>query len=64
MMLKVFRMELEGLQQLNEEDSGTDPYRVFRINITQYLQDFYRFLSSHHIKKEFEDLFVGKLDIL
>ena len=63
MMLKVFRMELEGLQQLNEEDSGTDPYRVFRINITQYLQDFYRFFKLSPYKKEFEDLFVGKLDI-
>jgi tetratricopeptide (TPR) repeat protein len=63
MMLKVFRMELEGLQQLTEEDSGTDPYRVFRTNITQYLQDFYRFFKLSPYKKEFEDLFVGKLDI-
>jgi tetratricopeptide (TPR) repeat protein len=63
MMLKVFRMELEGLQQMNEEDSGTDPYRVFRTNITQYLQDFYRFFKLSPYKKEFEDLFVGKLDI-
>jgi tetratricopeptide (TPR) repeat protein len=63
MMLKVFRMELEGLQQLNEEDSGTDPYRLFRTNITQYLQDIYRFFKLSPYKKEFEDLFVGKLDI-
>jgi tetratricopeptide (TPR) repeat protein len=63
MMLKVFRMELEGLQQLTEEDSGTDPYRVFRTNSTQYLQDFYRFFKLSPYKKEFEDLFVGKLDI-
>jgi tetratricopeptide (TPR) repeat protein len=63
MMLKVFRMELEGLQQLNEEDSGTDPYRVFRTNITQYLQDIYRFFKLSPYRKEFEDLFVGKLDI-
>jgi tetratricopeptide (TPR) repeat protein len=63
MMLKVFRMELEGLQQLNEEDSATDPYRVFRTNITQYLQDIYRFFKLSPYKKEFEDLFIGKLDI-
>jgi tetratricopeptide (TPR) repeat protein len=63
MMLKVFRMELEGLQQLNEEDSGTDPYRTFRTNITQYLQDIYRFFKLSPYKKEFEDLFIGKLDI-
>jgi tetratricopeptide (TPR) repeat protein len=63
MMLKVFRMELEGLQQLNEEDSATDPYKVFRTNITQYLQDIYRFFKLSPYKKEFEDLFIGKLDI-
>ena len=63
MMLKVFRMELEGLQQLNEEDSGTDPYKTFRTNITQYLQDIYRFFKLSPYKKEFEDLFIGKLDI-
>lgn len=63
MMLKVFRMELEGLQQLNEEESATDPYRVFRTNITQYLQDIYRFFKLSPYKKEFEDLFLGKLDI-
>jgi tetratricopeptide (TPR) repeat protein len=63
MMLKVFRMELEGLQQLNEEDSVTDPYKVFRTNITQYLQDIYRFFKLSPYRKEFEDLFIGKLDI-
>lgn len=63
MMLKVFKMELEGLQQLNEEESGTDPFRVFRTNITQYLQDLYRFFKLSPYKKEFEDLFAGKLDI-
>jgi tetratricopeptide (TPR) repeat protein len=63
MMLKVFRMELEGLQQLNEEDSGTDPYKDFRTNITQYLQDVYRFFKLSPYRKEFEDLFIGKLDI-
>ena len=63
MMLKVFRMELEGLQQLNDEESATDPYKVFRTNITQYLQDIYRFFKLSPYKKEFEDLFIGKLDI-
>ena len=63
MMLKVFRMELDGLQQLNEDESATDPYRVFRTNITQYLQDIYRFFKLSPYKKEFEDLFIGKLDI-
>jgi tetratricopeptide (TPR) repeat protein len=63
MMLKVFRMELEGLQQLNDEASETDPYRNFRINVTQYLQDCYRFFKLSPYRKEFEDIFNGKLDI-
>ncbi len=63
MMLKVFRMELEGLQQMNEDESVTDPFRNFRTNVTQYLQDIYRFFKLSPYKKEFEDLFIGKLDI-
>lgn len=63
MMLKVFRMEIEGLQQLSEEDSVTDPDKSFRTNITQYLQDIYRFFKLSPYKKEFEDIFSGKLDI-
>jgi tetratricopeptide (TPR) repeat protein len=63
MMLKVFRMELEGLQQMEEEDPGTDPYRKFRTNVTQYLQDIYRFFKLSPYRKEFEDIFSGKLDI-
>ncbi|HLN21732.1 MAG TPA: tetratricopeptide repeat protein [Bacteroidales bacterium] len=63
MMLKVFRMELEGLQQLNEEESITDTNRNFRINATQYIQDIYRFFKLSPYRKEFEDIFSGKLDI-
>jgi tetratricopeptide (TPR) repeat protein len=63
MMLKVFRMELDGLQQLESEEAETDPYRSFRINVTQYLQDIYRFFKLSPYRKEFEDLFSGKLDI-
>jgi tetratricopeptide (TPR) repeat protein len=63
MMLKVFRMELEGLMQLSEDESATDPYKSFRTNVTQYLQDIYRFFKLSPYKKEFEDLFNGRLDI-
>ena len=63
MMLKVFRMELEGLQQLEEDEKGADPYKTFRTNVTQYLQDIYRFFKLSPYRKEFEDLFTGKLDI-
>ncbi|HZL76488.1 MAG TPA: tetratricopeptide repeat protein [Bacteroidales bacterium] len=63
MMLKVFRMELEGLQELGEDDAVADPNKKFRTNVTQYLQDIYRFFKLSPYKKEFEDIFTGKLDI-
>jgi tetratricopeptide (TPR) repeat protein len=63
MMLKVFRMELDGLQQLDDGETEADPYRNFRTNVTQYLQDIYRFFKLSPYRKEFEDLFLGKLDI-
>jgi len=63
MMLKVFRMELDGLQQLDDGETEADPYRNFRTNVTQYLQDIYRFFKLSPYRKEFEDLFSGKLDI-
>ena len=63
MMLKVFRMELEGLEQIEEDESVADPTRKFRTNVTQYLQDIYRFFKLSPYKKEFEDIFTGRLDI-
>lgn len=63
MMLKVFQMELEGLQQSEDVDSATDPYLKFRTNVTQYLQDIYRFFKLSPYRREFEDVFEGKLDI-
>jgi len=63
MMLKVFRMELEGLQQLSDDDSLTDPEKQFRTSVTQYLQDIYRFFKLSPYRKEFEDIFTGRLDI-
>lgn len=63
MMLKVFRLELEGLHQGDDTEVSTDPYKNFRTNVTQYLHDLYRFYKLSPYKKEFEDLFTGKLDI-
>ncbi|NSW93111.1 MAG: tetratricopeptide repeat protein [Bacteroidales bacterium] len=63
MMLKVFRMELEGLLQMEDDEVSSDPYRNFRIHVTQYLQDIYRFFKLSPYRREFEDIFTGKLDI-
>jgi tetratricopeptide (TPR) repeat protein len=63
MMLKIFKMELDGLGQFEETESATDPFRAFRTTVTQYLQDLYRFFKLSPYKKEFEDIFSGRLDI-
>ncbi len=63
MMLKVFRMELEGLMQLSEDENLTDPDKKFRTGVTQYLQDIYRFFKLSPYRLEFEDIFSGKLDL-
>ena len=63
MMLKVFRMELEGLEQMISEEPVTDPYKSFRIHVIQYMQDLYRFFKISPYRKEFEDIFGGRMDI-
>ena len=64
LVLKAFRMELEGLQEMNNNDAIIeDPNNTFKINMSQYVQDIYRFFKLSLYKKEFEDIFSGKLDI-
>ena len=63
MMLKVFRMELEGLEQMKYDNELTDPSAIFRTNITQYIHDLYRFYKLSDFKHEFDDLFTSRLDI-
>ncbi|HNT92718.1 MAG TPA: tetratricopeptide repeat protein, partial [Bacteroidales bacterium] len=63
MMLKVFRMELEGLEQMKYDNELTDPAAIFRTNVTQYVHDLYRFFKLSDFRNEFDDLFTGRLDI-
>jgi Tfp pilus assembly protein PilF len=63
LMLKVFRMELEGLEQMKYDNELTDPAAVFRTTVTQYIHDLYRFYKLSDFKNEFDDLFTSRLDI-
>lgn len=63
MMLKVFRMELEGLEQMKYENELTDPVAIFRTTVTQYVQDLYRFFKLSDFRNEFDDFFTGRLDL-
>ncbi len=63
MMLKVFRMELEGMEQVRDNEIDLDPNLTFKTHITQYMQDLYRFFKLSPYKNEFEDIFRGIIDI-
>ena len=63
MMLKVFRMELDGLEQMKYDNELTDPAAVFRTTVTQYIQDLYRFFKLSDFRHEFDDFFTGRLDL-
>jgi len=63
MMLKVFRMELEGLEQMKYDNELTDPAALFRTTVTQYVQDLYRFFKLSDFRNEFDDFFTGRLDL-
>jgi tetratricopeptide (TPR) repeat protein len=63
MMLKVFRMELEGLEQMKYDNELTDKSAQFRTTVTQYVHDLYRFYKLSDFKNEFDDLFMSRLDI-
>ncbi len=63
LMLKAFRIELEGLQQMKYDNDLTDPNTTFRTTVTQYFHDLYRFYKLSDFKGEFDDLFSSKLDI-
>lgn len=63
LMLKVFRMEMEGLEQMKYDNELTDPSAGFRTTVTQYVHDLYRFYKLSDFKNEFDDLFMSRLDI-
>src|SRR5512133_2417011 len=63
MMLKAFRIELEGLEQMKYENTLTDPGAEFKTTVTQYIHDLYRFYKLSTFRDEFEDLFNSRLDI-
>lgn len=59
-ILKLFNMELEGMEQMASEQEALDRSKTV---FTQYIQDLYRFFKLYPNKREFPDIFAGKLDI-
>jgi pentatricopeptide repeat protein len=63
LLVNLFNAELEGMKEMNEEDSILRPGNRSRVIYTQYIQDLYRFFKIHPFRQEFDDLFARPLDL-
>ncbi len=63
MLSTAFLMEMEGLQEMLEDEKLTSGDFTRRTVFIQYIQDLYRFFKISPFKNEFEDVFGGKLDL-
>ncbi|MGC9471112.1 MAG: tetratricopeptide repeat protein [Bacteroidales bacterium] len=63
MVLKLFSMELDGMRELTEQENMHHPEARNQAVFTQYIQDLYRFFKLYPDKREFPDIFTGKLNI-
>jgi tetratricopeptide (TPR) repeat protein len=63
MLSTAFLMEMEGLQEMLEDEKLGSGDFTMRTVFIQYIQDLYRFFKISPFKNEFEDVFDGKLDL-
>jgi tetratricopeptide (TPR) repeat protein len=63
MLSTAFLMEMEGMQEMLEDERLTSGDFTTRTVFIQYIQDLYRFFKISPFKNEFEDVFGGKLDL-
>ena len=63
MLSNAFLMELEGLQEMISDEKLSSGDFTRRTVFIQYIQDLYRFFKISPFKREFEDVFSGKLDL-
>jgi len=63
MLSTAFLMEMEGMQQMLEDEKLSSGDFTMRTVFIQYIQDLYRFFKISPFKNEFEDVFEGKLDL-
>ena len=62
MLLKLFQAELEGMEEMNKEDSILDYSKKTRSSYTQYIHDLYRFYKLFSFNTEFYDIFKTEMD--
>jgi tetratricopeptide (TPR) repeat protein len=63
MLSNAFLMEIEGMQEMLEDEKLTSGDFTMRTVFIQYIQDLYRFFKISPFKNEFEDVFEGKLEL-
>lgn len=63
MLSTAFLMEMEGMQDMLEDEKLSSGDFTMRTVFIQYIQDLYRFFKISPFKNEFEDVFEGKLDL-
>lgn len=63
-LAKTFKMEIDNIEEMNNEENilegQSDKFKIF---VTQYVQDLYRFFKLSPYKNEFEDVFSDSIDI-
>jgi len=63
MLSNAFLMELEGMQEIIQDEQITSGDFTKKTVFIQYIQDLYRFFKISPFKNEFEDVFSGKLNL-
>ncbi len=63
LLVNLFNAELEGMNEINEEEEILHAGNRSKIIYTQYIQDLYRFFKLHPFRHEFDDLFDRPLDL-
>ncbi len=63
MMLEMFNMELNAMNEVNEEDERLNSTIKSKKVFTQYFQDLYRFNKLHPLKTEFIDVFDVEIEL-
>lgn len=57
MMLSLFNMEVEAMNELDESDNLIDQNKKNRVVFTHFIQDIYRFFKLFPQRNDFEDIF-------
>lgn len=63
MLSSAFMMELEGMQEMIQDEKIMSGDFTRKTVFIQYIQDLYRFFKISPFKNEFEDVFSGKLNL-